>query len=160
MRRPFHTTRLARDPDTERAFRISSCRYAVRPPFALHRLSHGEDGRLVYRMKRPRGGSPWHSLMSLPSFAASIIIPRMGKPPSGASPDAIAVTRSVIAAALNEGAGFFAIVAWMVAGGPWALLALTVSLGGLLRAFPSRGRWKALDGEGLSAERDPNRLVR
>jgi len=35
------------------------CRYAVRPPFALHRLSHGEEGRLVYRMKRPRGGSLW-----------------------------------------------------------------------------------------------------
>ena len=33
------------------------CRYAVRPPFALHRLSEGPDGRLVYRMKRPRGGS-------------------------------------------------------------------------------------------------------
>lgn len=33
------------------------CRYALRPPFALHRLSRGEDGLLVYRMKRPRGGS-------------------------------------------------------------------------------------------------------
>jgi hypothetical protein len=33
------------------------CRYAVRPPFALHRLSAGPEGRLVYRMKRPRGGS-------------------------------------------------------------------------------------------------------
>jgi hypothetical protein len=33
------------------------CRYAVRPPFALHRLSQGPDGRLVYRMKRPRSGS-------------------------------------------------------------------------------------------------------
>ena len=33
------------------------CRYAVRPPFALHRLSAAPDGRLVYRMKRPRGGS-------------------------------------------------------------------------------------------------------
>ena len=32
-------------------------RYAVRPPFALHRLSQGPDGRLVYRMKRSRGGS-------------------------------------------------------------------------------------------------------
>ena len=29
----------------------------MRPPFALHRLSQGPDGRLVYRMKRPRGGS-------------------------------------------------------------------------------------------------------
>jgi hypothetical protein len=33
------------------------CRYAVRPPLALHRLSRGPDGHLVYRMKRPRGGS-------------------------------------------------------------------------------------------------------
>ena len=33
------------------------CRYAMRPPFALQRLSQGPDGRLVYRMKRPRGGS-------------------------------------------------------------------------------------------------------
>jgi hypothetical protein len=33
------------------------CRYAARPPIALHRLSEGEDGRLVYRMKRPRGGA-------------------------------------------------------------------------------------------------------
>ena len=33
------------------------CRYIARPPFALDRLTQGEDGRLVYRMKRPRGGS-------------------------------------------------------------------------------------------------------
>jgi hypothetical protein len=33
------------------------CRCAFRPPFALHRLSAAEDGHLVYRMKRPRGGS-------------------------------------------------------------------------------------------------------
>jgi hypothetical protein len=33
------------------------CRCALRPPFALHRRSQGPDGRLVYRMKRPRGGS-------------------------------------------------------------------------------------------------------
>jgi len=32
-------------------------RYVLRPPFALQRLSQGEDGRLVYRMKRPRAGS-------------------------------------------------------------------------------------------------------
>jgi hypothetical protein len=32
-------------------------RYAVRPPFALARLSAGPEGRLVYRMKRARGGS-------------------------------------------------------------------------------------------------------
>ena len=33
------------------------CRYAVRPPFALHRLSQAPDGNLLYRMKRARGGS-------------------------------------------------------------------------------------------------------
>ena len=35
------------------------CRYIARPLFALDRLTQGEDGRLVYRMKRPRGGSLW-----------------------------------------------------------------------------------------------------
>jgi hypothetical protein len=33
------------------------CRYAVRPPLALNRLSAAPDGRLMYRMKRARGGS-------------------------------------------------------------------------------------------------------
>jgi hypothetical protein len=33
------------------------CRYAARPPFALHRLSAGPEGKLVCQMKRSRGGS-------------------------------------------------------------------------------------------------------
>jgi hypothetical protein len=33
------------------------CRYAVRPPLALHRLARAPDGRLAYRMKRRRGRS-------------------------------------------------------------------------------------------------------
>jgi len=33
------------------------CRYAARPPLALHRLSQGPGGKLVYRLKRPRGES-------------------------------------------------------------------------------------------------------
>jgi Putative transposase/Transposase zinc-binding domain len=33
------------------------CRYAVRPPFALHRLSQASDGQLLYKMKRPRSGA-------------------------------------------------------------------------------------------------------
>ncbi len=32
-------------------------RYALRPPLALQRLSMGEDGRLLYQMKRPRNGA-------------------------------------------------------------------------------------------------------
>ena len=31
-------------------------RYAIKPPLALQRLSMGEDGRLLYHMKRPRNG--------------------------------------------------------------------------------------------------------
>jgi hypothetical protein len=31
--------------------------YILRPPLALQRLSQGENGRVVYRMKRPRDGS-------------------------------------------------------------------------------------------------------
>ena len=31
-------------------------RYILRPPLALRRLSMGEDGRLLYRMKRRRAG--------------------------------------------------------------------------------------------------------
>jgi hypothetical protein len=38
------------------------CRYILRPPLALHRLSRSEDGTLLYRMKRPRHGSLWLSL--------------------------------------------------------------------------------------------------
>ncbi len=57
--KPLHSQRSPRG--RELVVRITRswayCRYAVRPPFALHRLSAGEHGRLVYRMKRPRGGS-------------------------------------------------------------------------------------------------------
>jgi hypothetical protein len=38
------------------------CRYILRPPLALHRLSRGDDGGLLYRMKRPRHGSSWLAL--------------------------------------------------------------------------------------------------
>ena len=33
------------------------CRYLLRPPLSLQRLSQGEESRLVHRMRRPRGGS-------------------------------------------------------------------------------------------------------
>ena len=35
------------------------CRYILRPPLALHRLSRSTDGALLYRTKRPRRGSLW-----------------------------------------------------------------------------------------------------
>ena len=45
---------LVRDPHPRAP---TPSRHAVRPPFALQRRSQGENGQLVYRMKRPRGGS-------------------------------------------------------------------------------------------------------
>jgi Putative transposase len=47
---------------SDRAGRERLCRYILRPPLALHRLSRGKDGRLLYQMKRPRHGSLWLSL--------------------------------------------------------------------------------------------------
>lgn len=50
-------------PGSRRPTRITRlCRYVLRPPLALHRLSRGDVGMLLYRMKRPRHGSLWLSL--------------------------------------------------------------------------------------------------
>jgi hypothetical protein len=43
--------------ENDRAGLEQLCRYAVRPPFALHRLSQGPDGHLLYKMKRARSGA-------------------------------------------------------------------------------------------------------
>jgi hypothetical protein len=43
--------------ENDREGRERLARYVLRPPLALQRLSRGEDGRLIYRMKRPRAGS-------------------------------------------------------------------------------------------------------
>jgi hypothetical protein len=43
--------------ENDREGRERLARYVLRPPLALQRLSQGEGGRLVYRMKRPRAGS-------------------------------------------------------------------------------------------------------
>ena len=43
--------------ENDRAGLEQLCRYAARPPFALHRLSQGPDGNLLYKMKRARSGA-------------------------------------------------------------------------------------------------------
>ncbi len=60
LSRPDHSAvKLPAEPasSNDREGRERLARYVLRPPFALQRLSQGEDGRLVYRMKRPREGS-------------------------------------------------------------------------------------------------------
>jgi hypothetical protein len=55
--------------ENDREGRMRLARYVLRPPLALQRLSRGEDGRLVYRMKRPRAGSLFLLLVCSPLIA-------------------------------------------------------------------------------------------
>lgn len=97
--------------------------------------------------------------MALTCLVVSIALPpRLRRFPAGTPPDGVALTRTIVASALNEGAALFAVVAWMVTGSPWPLAALAVSLAGLLLAFPSQGRWARLGGSVPGARQ--NRLVR
>jgi len=65
---------------SDRDGRERLCRYILRPPLALHRLSRGEDGGLLYRMKRSRHGSLWLSLTPeglLARLATLVPLPRV-----------------------------------------------------------------------------------
>lgn len=108
------------------------------------------------------GGAPevlaWVALgVAIVALAASRLVPGLVRAPPGAPPEAAGVTRTIIAAALNEGAGLLAVVVWMVTG-QLAVVALAISAVGLLLAFPSEERWKRLcAGPGGTAT---SRLVR
>jgi hypothetical protein len=107
-------------------------------------------GTVVGPEVRRNGAAPellvWVSLgLTVVTFILSRIVPGRMRPVSGgASPDAMGVSRTIVAAALNEGAALFAIVVWMVGGFVVVLVPLTVSAVGLLLAFPSETRWTAL----------------
>jgi hypothetical protein len=113
----------------------------------------------------PQGGEvadllAWVALgMALVVLPVSRLLPSRMKAMPGASADALAVARTIVASALNEGAGLFAGIAWMLGGRMLALVALAIALSGLLLAFPSAARWQRLGGSTVQAER-PNRLVR
>jgi hypothetical protein len=97
--------------------------------------------------------------MALVCLPVSRLLPSRVKAMPGAQPEALALARTIIATALNEGAGLFAGVAWMLGGRMLALVALAISMAGLLLAFPSAARWQRLGGSAAQVER-PNRLVR
>lgn len=82
--------------------------------------------------------------MALVTFVASRIVPGRVRPLPGATPDAVAVQRAVVAASLNEGSALLAIAVWMASGQVLALVALAIPLAGLLFAFPSEARWRTL----------------
>jgi len=102
----------------------------------------------------------WFALGVAPVWlVVSRLLPSRVKAAPGATPDSLALARTIVASALNEGGALFASVAWMLGGRVLALVALAISLGGLLIAFPSAARWQRLGGDPESAERS-NGLVR
>jgi len=81
--------------------------------------------------------------MALACLLVSRLLPSRIKQP-GAPVENIAVARSLVATALNGSIALFAPLAWMVSGKMIALVALAISLGGLLLVVPSQRRWQKL----------------
>jgi hypothetical protein len=96
--------------------------------------------------------------LSLVTLVLSRIVPRFAKAPAGTPAGGVALTRTIIAAALNEGAALFATIIWLLTAASLALVPFAVSVAGLLAAFPSAARWERLGGTPGGPER--SRLVR
>lgn len=82
--------------------------------------------------------------MALACLLASRIVPTRIKPVPGATPDSIALGRSLVASALNGAIALQAPLAWMISGKVIALVALAISLFGLLLSLPTERRWEEL----------------
>ncbi len=109
--------------------------------------------------------------MAVLSVALSFWVPRRMKPGgAAASPDQLALSRSVIAGALCEGPALFAVVGLTIARDASMLLPYALSLGALLAHFPGAARWERLGadarspaappGPGAAGGGPPNRMVR
>ena len=86
-----------------------------------------------------------------------LVPPRMKQAPA-ATPDALGVARTVVASALNEGGALWAVIGRMLTGSTLTLVALVISIAGMLLAFPSSPRWARLCA--TSEQRAANPLVR
>jgi len=94
-------------------------------------------------------------------LASRLVPPRLRRP-AGRDPDAFAMSRNIVAAALCEGPALFGLVAWMVTGGATALVAIAIALAGLVSCFPGDARWRWLtsDAEARPGAGGPPRMVR
>ncbi len=98
--------------------------------------------------------------MAVLLVASSRVVPRRVQA-RDLTPGSVAMTRTIIAAALCEGAGLFGCIAWILTGSTWAPVAVAIALAGLLLALPTEARWRELGGQaGGAAPSRPNRLVR
>lgn len=84
--------------------------------------------------------------MSALMLLLSFVIPARVRTAPQAGPDALAMSRTIVASAANEGPALFCIVAWMTTGNPWLAAPFALSILGLLLAFPSEARWARLGG--------------
>jgi hypothetical protein len=82
--------------------------------------------------------------MGVACFVASRVLPSRIKPTAGATAETLAIGRTLVATALNGSVALQAPLAWMITGRAVALVALAISLVGLLLVTPSRRRWDEL----------------
>lgn len=91
-----------------------------------------------------KGFVAWFAFgMSLACLLVSGVLPSRIKSP-GAPVENIVVARSVVATSFNGSIALFAPLAWMVSGKLIAIVALAISLVGLLLALPSERRFQKL----------------
>ena len=94
--------------------------------------------------------------MAVLSVGLSFWLPRRIRPAGAvATPDQLALARTVIASALCEGPALFGLMGLMVTRDPSLLLPYALSLAALLAHFPGAARWERLGGGAGSGEKGP-----
>ncbi len=97
--------------------------------------------RLWPRVSDAGNVAPWVVFAMAPVCAlAARVLPSRFPPPPGTPP----LGQSVMASTLSGSIALFAPLAWMISGKTMALVALAISLVGLVLAFPSERRWQEL----------------
>ncbi len=94
---------------------------------------------------------------------ASRIVPSQMRPRPGAEdPDALAMSRNIVASGLCEGTGLFGVITWMLTGSERSVLAIAIAVAGILACFPSDSRWRSLvpATTGQRGPSGPSRMVR
>ena len=99
--------------------------------------------------------------LSVVCVVLSRVVPGRLRQPSGVDPEAFALSRNIVAAALCEGPSLFAIVAWMLTGRAWAAVGFAFAVAGLVACFPGDARWRSLvPAVGSARDAARSRLVR
>lgn len=100
--------------------------------------------------------------LALLAVLGSRLVPRLLRPAPGASPDQVALTRNVVALSLCEAAALLGLVAWMLTGGEWSVVAAAMGIAGVISCFPGDARWRSLlpADPGRGGPGGPPRMVR